>query len=314
MTKIIIDTDPGVDDAMAIHYAFAHGGLEVLGMTSIFGNVWVEQATRNALFLAEQAHYKTAVAEGAKKPLSITPNPPSHHVHGAEGFGRMPAPKPQAVADPRPAHVFISEMCRKYPNEVVLVPVGPLTNIANLLKYDPEITQFVKRVVIMGGAVKCGGNVTPHAEANIWNDPHAADAVFAADWPVNLIGLDVTTDIRCGRADFRAIADKAPKIGNFIYDVSDFYIDFYETVIGEAVCLMHDPSAIIAITHPDLFEFEAIPLSVTTEGEMVGKINSVSARPAVHVAIKADSEKVKEVFMAVCSNSDAMVQKRKNNP
>ena len=191
-TKLIIDTDPGIDDAMAIHYAFAHPDIEVLALTTVFGNVWVEQATRNALVLAEQAHYPCLVAEGAARPITMPANDPSHYVHGDEGFGDLPAMMPKGKADLRPAHEVIADLCRQYPQEIVLAPVGPLTNIARLLDYDPEITSYVKKLVIMGGAVFCNGNVTDYAEANIWNDPHAADQVFAADWPIELIGLDIT--------------------------------------------------------------------------------------------------------------------------
>ena len=99
-------------------------------------------------------------------------------MHGDEGLGDLPAPTPQGTPDPRPAHIFLSEMIRAHSSEVILVPIGPLTNIAKLLAYDPDITQHVKKLVIMGGAVDAPGNVTPHAEANIWNDPHAADSVL----------------------------------------------------------------------------------------------------------------------------------------
>ena len=225
-TKLIIDTDPGIDDAMAIHYAFAHPDLEVLALTSVFGNVWVEQATRNALILAEQAHYPCCVAEGAGQPLVMAPNDPSHYVHGDEGFGDLPALTPETSADPRPAPVVIAELCRRYPGEIVLAPVGPLTNIARLLEHDPEITRYVKKLVIMGGAVFCPGNVTPVAEANIWNDPHAADRVFAADWPIELIGLDITQNIKCTPDDFQRLAEAAPDIGGFIHQISKFYINF----------------------------------------------------------------------------------------
>ena len=310
--KIIIDTDPGIDDAMAIHYAFAHPELDVLALTTVFGNVWVEQATRNALFLAEQANYNTIVAGGASQPMSMTPNAPSHYVHGDEGFGDMPAPEPKKRPDERDAHVVISELCREYPGEVILCPVGPLTNIAKLLEYDPEITSFVKKVVIMGGSVYHAGNVTPYAEANIWNDPHAADIVFAADWTIDLIGLDLTSSISCNENDFSKLAETSPKIGSFLHEISAFYIKFYQSVIGEYVCLMHDPTAVIAITNPELMTYESVRLEVITEGERIGqtKPSDDQSRATVNVAIGGNIEAIKTTYLDICASSDTIIDER----
>ena len=312
-TKLIIDTDPGVDDAMAIHYAFAHPDLDVLALTSIFGNVWVEQATRNALVLAEQAAYPCLVAEGESQPLVMPPNPPSHYVHGDEGFGDLPAMTPKGNPDPRPAHELIADYCRQYPGEVVLAPVGPLTNIAKLLEHDPGITRYVKKVVIMGGAVRCPGNVSNYAEANIWNDPHAADRVFAADWPIELIGLDITQKIKCHPEHFEEIAHQSPKIGGFLRDISSFYIKFYHSVIGEYVCLMHDPTAIIAITNPDLITYEEIPLEVVLEGEAIGQTrpSKDATRRSVRVAMAADGEKIRNTYLDICGETDKIVALRR---
>lgn len=311
--KIIIDTDPGIDDAMAIHYAFADPRLDVLGLTTIFGNVYVEQATRNALFLVEQASYPAAVAGGAERPMAMVMNPPSHYVHGDEGFGHMKAVKPSKRADPRPAHVFLSETCRAHSGEVILCPVGPLTNIARLLDYDPEITSHVKKLVIMGGAVECDGNVTPFAEANIWNDPHAADQVFAAGWDIDLIGLDITQQIRCTAGHFSTIAEAAPEIGGFLSDITGFYIDFYHGVVGEHVCLMHDPTAVIAITNPELITFAQMPIEVITQGERIGQtIKSDLPRHPVRVAMKADIDGVRDTFLDICRESDTMKSLRQH--
>ena len=310
--KLIIDTDPGIDDAMAIHYAFAHQGLDVLGLTTIFGNVFVQQATRNALCLAEQAAYLLDVVEGAPHPLTQPLNPPSHHVHGEEGFGDMPAKTPQGSALSKTTDTYLSEVCRAHSGEVILCPVGPLTNIASLLRHDPDIVQHVKKLVIMGGAVWAPGNVSAYAEANIWNDPHAAEAVFAADWDIDLIGLDVTQTIDCDDADFAALRQAAPEIGGFLHEISGFYIKFYHSVIGRHVCLMHDPSALVAITDEALFIYKSTPLSVVCSGEEVGRTvpdDSLNRRP-VRVAVAADAEKIKARFLDICSQADTMKQHR----
>ena len=312
--KIIIDTDPGVDDAMAIHLAFADPRLEVVGLTSVFGNVWVDQATRNALHLVEMAHYDCEVAAGADKPLEMVPNAPSHFVHGDEGFGDLPAQSPKQTADPRPAHIYLSETIRAHSGEIILCPVGPLTNIANLLSYDPEIVNHVQKVVIMGGSGYAPGNVTDFAEANIWNDPHAADIVFAANWQVEMIGLDVTTKVECSPQDFADLAQKSPEIGGFIKDSADFYIRFYESVIGRKVCLMHDPSAIIAITDPELFSFESVPVSVIVEGEQIGRTMPMPGadRPYVKIATGVQSEAVRQAYLSGSAGMDLAAHKRRD--
>lgn len=304
--KIIIDTDPGIDDAMAIHYAFAHPRLEVMGLTTIFGNVFVEQATRNALFLTEQAKQHIPVSEGAKHPLRMPPNPPSHYVHGHEGFGTLPAPKPTRKPDPRPAHVFLSETLRAHSGEIILCPVGPLTNIAKLLEYDAEIIHHVKKLVIMGGAVDCAGNVTAHAEANIWNDPDAAEAVFAADWQIELIGLDVTSHITCNAEDFRQVASAAPVIGGFLEKITAFYINFYHSIMSRHVCLLHDPAALVSVTDPSAFEYEDIPLGVVTQGEEIGTTRPVDHRRAVRVAKFVDADMVRKKFLDICGQCDTI--------
>ena len=318
--KIIIDTDPGVDDAMAIHLAFADPRLEVVGLTSVFGNVWVEQATRNALYLAEMAHYDCDVAAGASKPLHIVPNDPSHFVHGDEGFGDLPAQSPKKPADTRQAHIYLSETIRAHSGEIILCPVGPLTNIAKLLEYDPEIVAHVQKVVIMGGSGYAPGNVTAFAEANIWNDPHAADIVFAANWTVEMIGLDVTTKVECSPEDFVDLAKAAPDIGGFIKESANFYIRFYESVIGRKVCLMHDPSAIIAITDPDFFTYDSVPVSVIVEGEEIGRTMPMPKsdypdlnRPDVRIATGVNAKAVREAYLSLSAQMDSAAKARKSN-
>ena len=303
--KLIIDTDPGIDDAMAIHYAFAHEALDLIGLTTIFGNVFVEQATRNALWLTDQASRPIPVSQGAATPLAITPNAPSHYVHGDEGFGDLPAMITTRLADPRPAHIFLADTIRAYPGEVILCPIGPLTNIARLLDHDPAIAALVKKLVIMGGAVDCAGNVSAFAEANIWNDPHAAERVFAADWDMELIGLDVTSLISCDADDFLSIAKEAPDIGGFLERISQFYINFYHSIIGRHVCLMHDPSAVISITDETAFEYENIPLEVVCSGERIGAtIRSQQKRRPVRVAKAVNAKQVQEIFLDICKQSD----------
>lgn len=297
--KIIIDTDPGIDDAMAIFFAFLSSGVEVVGLTTVFGNVTVEIATRNALVLAELAKQDIPVAKGAATPLVQVPNKVSEHVHGREGFGNMAARIPKGKAINETAAEFICRAINENPGEITLCPIGPLTNIALALELDPTITQKVKSVVIMGGAI-ARGNVTEFAEANIWNDPHAADAVFAADWDVVMVGLDVTHQVACGTADFARTARGAPVLGSFLAEATEFYLEFYESIYGKPECHLHDPAAVIAITDPQLFTIENHALAVILEGERIGQtvLAPDSGRTPVRVCMGVDGVAVKELFLS----------------
>ena len=191
--KIIIDTDPGVDDTIAICTALRSPELEVIGLTSVFGNTTGELTAQNALRLVElEGHGDIPVARGSDVPLVFPLEKLGTWVHGADGMGNTNPPPPKGKVVSLTAAEFIIEKVRANPHEVTLVPVGPLTNLALALRLDPGIAELVKEVVIMGGVVANPGNMTPVAEANIYHDPHAADIVMAAGWPLVLVGLDVT--------------------------------------------------------------------------------------------------------------------------
>lgn len=298
MTKIIIDTDPGIDDAMAIFYAASAPDIELLGLTSIFGNVTVDTATRNALRLLEAAGLDLPVARGAEKPLAMPPFEPSAHVHGQEGFGDIPAEAPKGQAVEETAAAFLIRMAREHKGELVLCPIGPLTNIALAIQQDPEFASNVKRIVLMGGSYKEGGNITPYAEANIYHDPHAAEVVFASGAKIEMVGLDVTHRILCSKQDFAAMAEAAPKLGGMLQEMSHFYLKFYESFGMTEGCSLHDPAAVIACTHPQLFTPESVALTVTTDGEKIGEtIAAQDDRAPTDVLMGVDSAAVKSLFM-----------------
>ncbi|MEL7430625.1 MAG: nucleoside hydrolase [Pseudomonadota bacterium] len=298
--KIIIDTDPGVDDAMAILYAFCQSEIDLVGLTTIFGNVTTDVATRNALALVEMCGKEIPVARGADKPIGGPSKEVAWEVHGHDGFGDVPAMSPKSGPVDMPAHEFLCEMVNRFPGEITLCPVGPLTNLALALEHDPAIVSKVKGVTVMGGSLDEGGNVTPHAEANIWQDPEAADKVFAASWPVTMIGLDVTHRVVCTPADFATLAEKSPKLGGFLNDAAQFYFEFHRRVDGLEGCHMHDPTAVISIIRPQWFSIDPTPLGVILDGEKVGTTirHSGNSRPAVNVALGIQSEEVKSHFLA----------------
>ena len=313
MKKILIDTDPGIDDAMAIQMAFAHPGLDVVGLTTIFGNVHVEIATRNALALVEMAGVECPVAEGVEKPLAMPLNPPAYFVHGGEGFGDLPKSRPKGQPDMRTAARFIVDTINENPGEIELCPVGPLTNIALALRLDPSITEKVAHVTIMGGAVEKRGNVTEWAEANIWNDPHAAAEVLAADWPMTLIGLDVTEQSTCTPEDFADLATASPAIGGFLNDAVQFYFEWHKT--KEEMpdgCYLHDPSAVLAVADPTLFDGPMVPLHVVTEGEQIGHtvMNPDAGSRPVRACTTVNAAEVRERFLAITATADRVREGR----
>jgi len=197
-----------------------------------------------------------------------------------------------------PADKYICDLINANIGEIILCPVGPLTNIAMALRHDPTITSKVKSIVIMGGGVFSGGNVTEFAEANIWNDPHAADEVFAADWEITVIGLDVTQKVVCAHSDFSKLANKAPVIGGFLVQATDFYIKFYKEAVGINGCQMHDPITVIATIYPDLFKYEYHPIEVCLEPSRIGEtmISKDKKRRFAKVAVDVDIDAVKKIF------------------
>ncbi len=181
----------------------------------------------------------------------------------------MTAGEVTLAPDPRPAWQYIVEAVKAAPGEITLVTIGPLTNLALALQEAPEITGLVKQVVVMGGAFGVNGhrgNVTPYAEANIHDDPDAADRVFTADWPVVIIGLDVTQQSFFSSAYLDALRDDAGEPGRFLWDVSRFYLRFYSERIGLDGCHVHDPSAIAYVIDPTLFTLREGRYGSSTRG------------------------------------------------
>lgn len=298
--KILIDTDPGIDDAMAIVYALSDPELELVGLTTVFGNVAVAQATRNALALVSYLDRIVPVAEGAARPLEQEPLPHPDFVHGADGYGGVALPASEAVVDSLDAAAFIIDALKANPGELILIPVGPLTNIAEALRRDPSIASLAKMVIVMGGAYGRGGNVTAHAEANIWQDPHAAEIVLNTRWPLHLVGLNVTEEVRCTQSDFDVLATLKPIAGSFLRDAVSFYIKFHRDRVGIDGCFLHDPSAVIAAVAPDFFETEDIPLMVNCAGAEIGAtVAADDGRAPVKVSLAVDDVRLRRRFLDV---------------
>ena len=275
--QVIYDTDPGVDDAMALYYALAHPDIEVVGITTTFGNVTVEQAATNALYLTALAGKNIPVTQGVASPLCKPLEAPPAHIHGADGLGNL-SYRAASVnpLDPRSSAQFIVDMARAQPGEITLVAVGPLGNLSLALKLEPRLPQLLREVILMGGTILEPGNVSPVAEANIWNDPHAADDVFTAGWKLTMVGLDVTHRVILPVSLFRQIADhhQHPATDTLLHAVG-FYANFYSRLYPHVAeihgCFGHDVLTFIYLTDPGLFTLETGRIRVATEGLAQGQ-------------------------------------------
>ena len=306
--KIIIDSDPGIDDAMAILAALRSPDLEVLGLTTVFGNADVETCSLNALRLVElEGNEHVPVAKGCGQPLVFEAEKLGTRVHGKDGMGDTSLPLPHGTLDPRHAAQFIIDTVLAHPNEVVLAPIGPLTNIALALRLEPRITPLVKEVVLMGGCAFTLGNISPVAEANIYHDPHAAEIVFAAPWKVTMIGLDVTTRTVI-RPEYlsRLYAAGNPAV-KLLERIQPCYQEFHEQVYGlKGAFHTHDPSVIAYLLAPDLYTCEQMPVYVETEGRCMGKTiadqhhqlqgRDSAERPEVNIALEVNEAGVLELL------------------
>ncbi len=294
--KLIIDTDPGIDDAMAIAYAAAAPEVELIGLTTVFGNTQAHQSSRNARYLLDRLGISAPVAEGAATAWARETHDPTTHVHGPEGFGDFTDVPDLGQNHDLAAAEYLVEMARTHMNELVVCAVGPLTNIADAIRLDPEFSRSLGRLVVMGGAVYCRGNVTPHAEANIHNDPHAAQAVFANPPETVLVGLDVTMQTLYNSRDFAALAQSSPDIGGFLQHISEFYLRFYREIEGVDGCGLHDSTALIACGHEHMFETVETGINVITEGDRIGATVPDDGLPTVRVCRDVDGAGVVDLF------------------
>ncbi|SLN27139.1 nucleoside hydrolase [Pseudooctadecabacter jejudonensis] len=305
--KLILDTDPGVDDAMTYFYAHAHSAIDLIGITSVFGNVTVDNAYRNAHWLTQTTGATADVRRGAETPLQITPNPPSDYVHGPTGFGDVDIGEVAIPPQDETAAAYLVRMAAASPGEITLCAIGPMTNVARAIQADPAFLDNLKQLVIMGGSLDAGGNVTTQAEANFWNDPHAAEVVFSTptETEILVVGLDVTTLISFYQADFDELAAQSPKAGGFLRDIGQFYMRFYEEVTGTYQCYLHDVAAIIAAEQPALFTFEDTRLQMVCDGDAIGAMRRSQEpdRPIVRVAMTVQSEAVRTQYKAVAAQN-----------
>ncbi len=263
--RVIIDTDPGTDDAMAIILALNSPEFKVEALTVVPGNVDSQQGLENALKIVSLARRcDVAVARGAHHPLNqklIT----AQFWHGKNGLADVELPASKCKADPRFGPDLIIELVHKYPHEITLIPVGPLTNIALAVSKDPSIATLVKDIVIMGGSIG-GGNVNGAAEANIYNDPEAAQIVFNAGWMVTMVGSDVGERTLITRKYLAELQSSHGPQSDFIAKIADFYLNRSEKS-GYSGAAMYDPLAVGIALDPSLGTLKEMHVDVETKGE-----------------------------------------------
>ncbi|XP_021846153.1 uridine nucleosidase 1 isoform X2 [Spinacia oleracea] len=242
--KLIIDTDPGIDDCMAILMAFQTQEVDIIGLTTIFGNVQTENATRNALLLCEIAERPDVpVAEGSPGPLK----------------GGMPR-----VAD------FVHDKVSEHPGEVSILALGPLTNLALAIKKDSSFASKAKRIVVLGGAFFALGNVNPAAEANIFGDPEAADVVFTSGANITVVGINITTQVKLTDSDLHGLRESKGRHTRLLTDMCKFYRDWHVKSDGVYGIFLHDPVSFVAVVRPDLFTYKKGVVRVETQGICAG--------------------------------------------
>ncbi|XP_076907542.1 uridine nucleosidase 1-like [Bidens hawaiensis] len=225
--KIIIDTDPGIDDSMTIMMALQTPHLEIMGLTTIFGNATTKNATRNALLLCEMlGRHDVPVAEGSSQPLKGGKPNIGDCVHGSNGLGDINLPDPKAKKVEISASEFLVEKVSQHPGEISILALGPLTNLAMAIKRDSSFATKVKRVVILGGAFFALGNMSP--EANIYGDPEAADIVFTSGANITVVGINITEQVKLTDDDLDELRRRSTgKHAKFLGDITKFYRDWH---------------------------------------------------------------------------------------
>ncbi len=300
--RIIIDTDPGVDDALTFLLALASPEIQLEALTTTQGNVTVDKATRNALSMLELGRAShIPVASGSMYPL-VQPLRASAYVHGASGIGNAKLPEPQATPVAQHAVDYLIERVLAEPNQISIFPIAPLTNIAMAIRKEPQFAKAVKELVIMGGAIQEHGNITPLAEFNIYVDPHAAHIVFHAGVPITLIPLDVTHKCLLMQKHIDRLMQINSPISRFIRDAVEVYLKA-SIELGYPGSALHDPLTLATIFAPELLTLKEYYVDVDISGGVsMGKtfadILNVTKKPAnMKVAMNVRGDDFIELFL-----------------
>jgi purine nucleosidase len=305
--RIILDTDPGIDDSLAILYLAAQPGVEIVAVGSVHGNVPAPVAAANALRVLDVAGLDTVpVAVGAHRPLAQELRT-AEIVHGDDGLGGQAGPSPRSVTEESAAEQLV-RLARAHPGELSVLALGPLTNIALAVLLEPRLPRLLRQLVVLGGALMVPGNVTAHAEANVWHDPEAADLVFDAGFEnLTLVGLDVTETARADAEWLDALAMSEEPRAKFASALLAHYADFYSSMLGFRTVTLHDPLAAALLCDPSLGTYRDVAVAVEvrgtyTRGQLVSDWRAIAddahieseagrGRAPVHAAVSVDADK-----------------------
>lgn len=306
--KMILDLDTGVDDALAIAYALADPEVDLIGIVSSYGNNLLDVCAENSLKLLELlGHTDIPVFKGL--PHSCTTDhfdvmQVSKDIHGDNGIGDVELPTPSRALEEQSGVDFYIEAAHKYGKDLIIIPTGPMTNLAAALKKDPEIADLIGNVTFMGGALTVEGNVTPVAEANINQDPKAADEVMKSNLPLTMVGLDVTLRTLLTKNETKQWRELGTASGKAFADITDFYIDaYYNLDIDKRGCALHDPLAVGVSIDPSFVSTISLFMKVVyQEGPYYGRTIGDNAKlndpnPNVKVAVNVDKERYLKAFM-----------------
>ncbi|CAI8605216.1 unnamed protein product [Vicia faba] len=309
--KIIIDTDPGIDDAMAIFLALRSPEIQVIGLTTIYGNVYTTLATRNALHLLEVAgRTDIPVAEGSHVTLTKgTKLRIADFVHGADGLGNQNFPPPNGKPIEESAAEFLVNQAKANPGKVTVVALGPLTNIALAIQMDPEFAKNIGQIVLLGGSFAVNGNVNPAAEANIFGDPDAADVVFTSGADILAVGINVTHQVVLSGSDREKLASSKGKFAQYLTGILEVYFSYHCDAYNTNGVYLHDPTALLAAVDPSLVTCTEGAVRVQTSGITRGltilynkqkrfeEVTKWSNMPTVKVAVTVDAPRVVKLVM-----------------
>jgi len=268
--KIILDCDPGHDDAIAMMLALASPELEVLGVTVVHGNVSLARTVRNALVVRELLGAEVPIYAGADRPL-VRERISAEAVHGVSGLDGPQLSEPQGKPEQQHAVSFIIETVLAHPGEVTLVPTGPLTNLALALRLEPKIAGLIPQIVLMGGSLDTG-NWTPAAEFNILCDPHAARIVFESGIPIVMMGLNLTHQVIATPRRVERFRALGSRVGEVTAQLLEFFREHHVTRYGWEGAALHDPCTVAYLIRPELFKTQAMYVAIeTNEGLNFGR-------------------------------------------
>lgn len=308
MKRILLDTDPGIDDSLAIFLALASPEISLEGLSVVHGNCSLEQAAVNALSILELANAShIPVAVGCELPL-VQPSLLAPETHGNSGLGYAKLPRPRSKPTRRHGCDFLIERILSNPGEITLVAIGPLTNVALAIRQEPRIAQSLKELIIMGGAIRYEGNTTALAEFNTYADPHAAHIVYHAGIPTTLVPLDVTYQCVLTQGDVDRLLRLDSPLTRFIADATRFYMEFHDEFQGVQGCVINDPLALALTFAPELCDYQELPVEVDISGGIsMGKTigdfyNYNKKRANMKVALGVRAREFIELFLERMEN------------